>query len=127
MYHGTSYESATKFIVTRGDIWASMNEAGQLPRRAAGSVSKFTQVQEYDRIGWSAAVRREESEMGGRCEVPEYGHSSATAVVRAFNYDVAQDQPDYEAGLARTLFGGHYLDNVANCTVGLSFSTKAEL
>jgi hypothetical protein len=83
MYHGTSYESATKFIVTRGDIWASMNEAGQLPRRAAGSVSKFTQVQEYDRIGWSAAVRREESEMGGRCEVPEYGHSSATTVVRA--------------------------------------------
>jgi hypothetical protein len=53
MYHGTSYESATKFIVTRGDIWASMNEAGQLPRRAAGSMSKFTQVQEYDRMGWS--------------------------------------------------------------------------
>jgi len=100
-----------------------MNEAGQLPRRAAGSVSKFTQVQEYDRMGWS---RRYVERVGGRWEVPEYGHSSASTVVRAFNSDVAQDQPDYKAWLARTLFGGHYLDNVANCTAGRSFSTKAE-
>ena len=76
--------------------------------------------------GVVASVRRQESEMSGRLPVPEYGHSSATTVVRAFNSDVAQDQPDYKAWLARTLFGGHYLDNVANCTAGRSFSTKAE-